>query len=280
MYEDYPFWFTVFTRLGFSVRLSPRSSRAVYEAGLETIPSESVCYPGKLVHGHVARLMKEGVPFIFYPCMPHSPREDPGARNHFNCPIVTSYPEVVLEQRGRRAARRGAVCQSLPSLARSCAAEEAPGGGARLGRRDGAGSGGCRGRRARRAGALQGRGARAGRGGAAGDRAPRASTASSSPAGPTTWTPRSTTASRSSPSPSAWRCSRRTLSRTSGRIQRPLRVVDQWTYHTRLYAAAHAVAERDDLELVQLNSFGCGLDAVTTDQVQEILEARRQDLHA
>ena len=96
MYEDYPFWFSVFTKLGFSVRLSARSTRAVYEAGLETIPSESVCYPGKLVHGHVARLMKEGVPFIFYPCIPHSPREDSGARNHFNCPIVTSYPEVIL----------------------------------------------------------------------------------------------------------------------------------------------------------------------------------------
>ncbi len=96
LYEDYPFWFTFFTHLGFSVRLSPRSSRAVYEAGIETIPSESVCYPGKLVHGHIARLLKEGVPFIFYPCIPHSPREDPGARNHFNCPIVTSYPEVVL----------------------------------------------------------------------------------------------------------------------------------------------------------------------------------------
>ena len=114
LYEDYPFWFTVFTALGFSVRLSPRSSRAVYEAGLETIPSESVCYPGKLVHGHVVRLMKEGVPFIFYPCVPHSPREDAGARNHFNCPIVTSYPEVVLNNVDGLRHGSGALRQSVP----------------------------------------------------------------------------------------------------------------------------------------------------------------------
>ena len=78
------------------MRLSPRSSKSVYEAGMETIPSESVCYPGKLVHGHFARLLRDGAPFIFYPCVPHSPREDKEARNHFNCPIVTSYPEVIM----------------------------------------------------------------------------------------------------------------------------------------------------------------------------------------
>ncbi|MEE1181191.1 MAG: acyl-CoA dehydratase activase-related protein, partial [Treponema sp.] len=95
MYENYPLWFTFFTKLGFRVRLSPRSSRAIYEKGLETIPSESVCYPGKISHGHVESLLQQGVKFIFYPCVPYEKQEDPGAGNHYNCPIVTSYPEVL-----------------------------------------------------------------------------------------------------------------------------------------------------------------------------------------
>ena len=95
MYENYPMWFTFFTKLGFRVRLSPRSTRSVYEYGLETIPSESVCYPGKISHGHIESLLKSGVKFIFYPCAPYEQREDEGAGNHYNCPIVTSYPEVL-----------------------------------------------------------------------------------------------------------------------------------------------------------------------------------------
>ena len=95
LYENYPLWFTIFTQLGFRVRLSPRSSRSVYEMGLETIPSESVCYPGKIAHGHVEALLKQGVKFIFYPCAPYEIKEDDGAGNHYNCPIVTSYPEVL-----------------------------------------------------------------------------------------------------------------------------------------------------------------------------------------
>ena len=95
MYENYPFWFTFFTKLGFRVRLSPRSSRNIYEKGLETIPSESVCYPGKITHGHLQALLDAGIKFIFYPCAPYEIKEDPGAGNHYNCPIVTSYPEVL-----------------------------------------------------------------------------------------------------------------------------------------------------------------------------------------
>ncbi|HBG08629.1 MAG TPA: 2-hydroxyglutaryl-CoA dehydratase, partial [Firmicutes bacterium] len=95
MYEDYPFWFTFFTELGFSVVLSSRSSKAVYEKGMETIPSESVCYPAKLTHGHIVDLLEKGVDFIFYPCLTHEQREQAEADNHFNCPIVISYPEVI-----------------------------------------------------------------------------------------------------------------------------------------------------------------------------------------
>ncbi|HKL85534.1 MAG TPA: acyl-CoA dehydratase activase, partial [Treponemataceae bacterium] len=95
LYENYPFWFTFFTKLGYRVRLSPRSSRHIYELGLDSIPSESVCYPGKIAHGHVEALLDAGVKFIFYPCAPYEQIEDPGVGNHYNCPIVTSYPEVL-----------------------------------------------------------------------------------------------------------------------------------------------------------------------------------------
>ena len=90
MYENYPLWFTFFTKLGFRVVLSQRSSKRVYEKGIETIPSESVCYPGKISHGHLVSLLQRGVKFIFYPCAPYEKQEDSGAGNHYNCPIVTS----------------------------------------------------------------------------------------------------------------------------------------------------------------------------------------------
>ena len=95
MYENYPFWATFFTRLGFSVVLSDSSSKAIYEKGIETIPSESVCYPGKLVHGHIMNLIEKNVDFIFYPSLTYSKKEDSKANNHYNCPIVISYPEVI-----------------------------------------------------------------------------------------------------------------------------------------------------------------------------------------
>ena len=95
MYENYPFWHTLLTQLGFNVVLSARSSRSVYMKGMETIPSESVCYPAKLMHGHVADLLQKGIKRIFYPCVPYENKEYEGSNNHYNCPIVTSYPEVI-----------------------------------------------------------------------------------------------------------------------------------------------------------------------------------------
>ena len=92
-YENYPFWATFFRELGFRVILSPASSRALYERGMESIPSESECYPAKLAHGHVQWLIDEGVRTIFHPCIFYERQETPGAQNHFNCPIVVSYPE-------------------------------------------------------------------------------------------------------------------------------------------------------------------------------------------
>ena len=97
MYENYPFWATFFTRLGFSVVLSDSSSKAIYEKGIETIPSESVCYPGKLVHGHIMNLIEKNVDFIFYPSLTYSKKMKIQRQNNhlINCPIVISYPEVI-----------------------------------------------------------------------------------------------------------------------------------------------------------------------------------------
>ena len=95
MFENYPFWFTFFTKLKYEVVLSPTSTRKIYELGIESIPSESECYPAKLAHGHVSWLIKKGVKFIFYPCVPYERNEFPDAVNHYNCPIVTSYAENI-----------------------------------------------------------------------------------------------------------------------------------------------------------------------------------------
>jgi len=95
LYEDYPFWVTLFNELNFSVVLSSQSSKKNYEKGMETIPSESVCYPAKLVHGHIMDLIEKEVDTIFYPSIIYSEQEDKGADGCFNCPVVTSYPEVI-----------------------------------------------------------------------------------------------------------------------------------------------------------------------------------------
>ncbi len=104
MYENYPFWFTFFTKLGFRVVLSPVSNRKIYELGIESIPSESECYPAKLAHGHVSWLIKQKVDFIFYPALFYERDEFHDANNHYNCPIVTSYSENIknnVEEIGR-----------------------------------------------------------------------------------------------------------------------------------------------------------------------------------
>jgi predicted nucleotide-binding protein (sugar kinase/HSP70/actin superfamily) len=95
MYENYPFWFTFFTKLGFRVELSPVSSRKLYELGMDTISSDTACYPAKLAHGHIKALVDTGVRHIFYPCLPKEVPEVKNADNHYNCPIVAGYAEVI-----------------------------------------------------------------------------------------------------------------------------------------------------------------------------------------
>ena len=95
LFENYPLWFTVFTELGFRVELSPDSNHDIFRLGMDTIPSESLCYPAKLVHGHIEYLIRSGIRKIFYPCIPYEQKENDGADNCFNCPVVGSYPEVI-----------------------------------------------------------------------------------------------------------------------------------------------------------------------------------------
>ena len=88
MYENYPFWFTFFTKLGYRVVLSPQSTRKIYELGIESIPSESECYPAKLAHGHISWLIKKGIKFIFYPCVPYEHKEIDNTNNHYNLSLI------------------------------------------------------------------------------------------------------------------------------------------------------------------------------------------------
>jgi hypothetical protein len=95
MFENYPFWHQFFTELGFEVVLSDPSNKELFEKGIETIPSESVCYPAKLAHGHVLNLVEKGIHWVFYPSVVFEKNENNTLQNHFNCPVVTSYPEVI-----------------------------------------------------------------------------------------------------------------------------------------------------------------------------------------
>jgi predicted nucleotide-binding protein (sugar kinase/HSP70/actin superfamily) len=272
MYENYPFWFTFFTELKFRVVLSPRSTRKIYEFGIETMPSESVCYPAKLVHGHIMSLINKGVTNIFYPCLPYEKDEELGADNHYNCPIVTSYSEVirtnmdVLKEKNIRFMnpflpyhdKKRLIDRLFEELADfgiskkevTAAVEKAWAEEDRVGdavRKKGDEVLEYLRNTGRKGIVLAGR--------------------------PYHLDPEINHGIPNIITGFGMAVLTEDSVSRPGEIERPLRVVDQWMYHTRLYAAGAFVAKQDQLELVQLNSFGCGLDAVTTDQVQEILHA-------
>jgi len=276
MYENYPFWFTFFTELGYRVVLSPASSRKIYELGIESIPSESECYPAKLAHGHVTWLIRHGISYIFYPCVPYERPETEEAGNHYNCPIVTSYgeniknnidglkdtdivyqnPFVSFESEAiitRRLCSYFEEENHIPAadIRRACAAAWKE---MLAVREDISAKGvealkyieehGCHGI------VLAGR--------------PYHTDPEINHGIPALLTSYGV-AVLTEDSISAL-----------GNVDRPTIVMDQWMYHSRLYRAASFVATRKDLDLVQLNSFGCGLDAVTTDQVSDILSKQNK----
>ena len=276
MYENYPLWFTFFNELGFRVILSQRSSRSVYEKGLETIPSESVCYPGKISHGHVESLLQRGVNFIFYPCAPYEKQEDDGAGNHYNCPIVTSYPEVLrnnvealrqdknilymdpflpIYDKMRLAERLyEELHPHFPMLTQIMITEAVD-----------------------KAWAEQERFKEDVQ--KAGEEALEKMIRSSGSGIVLSGRPYHLDPEINHGIPEMINgLGMAVFTEDSvahlGAIERPLRIIDQWTYHNRLYRAASFVSEMPSLELVQLTSFGCGLDAVTADQVDEILRSK------
>ncbi|MBQ9359443.1 MAG: 2-hydroxyacyl-CoA dehydratase [Lachnospiraceae bacterium] len=270
MYEDYPFWFTFFTKLGYRVVLSPQASHKIYELGIESIPSESECYPAKLAHGQIQWLINKNIKFIFYPSLFYERNEFEDAGNHFNCPIVTSYSENIknnvediklknIDFRNPFIAFDSPediyprLIEALPEVdpeeiveAVFAAWDEQ----ARFRREvEEKGEETLRWIEENHARGI----VLAGR--------PYHIDPEINHGIPELIT--------------SHRVAVLTEDSVShlGVVERPLRVIDQWMYHSRLYAAAEFVKQRDDVDLIQLNSFGCGLDAVTTDQVAEILES-------
>ena len=268
MYENYPFWFTFFTKLGYQVVLSPASNRKIYELGIESIPSESECYPAKLAHGHVTWLIKQNVPFIFYPSIFYERNEVEGSNNHYNCPIVTSYSENIknnVEEIGRGevifrnpfmsfrdtdtiSAALVKEFTEIPSdevRAAVLAAWEEQEKAREDVRRKGDETLAWMKENNKRGIVLAGR--------------PYHVDPEINHGIPELIT--------------SYDIAVLTEDSIShlGAPERPLIVSDQWMYHSRLYAAASYVKTVDNLDLIQLNSFGCGLDAVTTDQVNDIL---------
>ncbi len=273
MYENYPFWFTFFDELKFRVELSPRSSKKIYELGIETMPSESVCYPAKLVHGHITSLINKKVNFIFYPCIPYEILEDEGADNHFNCPIVTSYPEVIknnmdvlksnnikffnpflpYDNKSKLKTRLYEVLGKEFNISKS----EIDAAVDKAWAEDENAKNDIRKKGEETLKYLKENGKKgivlAGR--------------------PYHIDPEINHGIPQIITSHGFAVLTEDSIAHLGATERPLRVVDQWKYHSRLYAAANVVNEYPELEIIQLNSFGCGLDAVTTDQVQEILKA-------
>ncbi len=273
MYEDYPFWFTFLTNLGFRVVLSEKSNRKTYEKGMESMPSESVCFPAKLSHGHIVGLIKQGITTIFYPCMPYSRKEYEKADNHYNCPIVISYSEVLknnveeLKDKNIKFLNPflpfdpktlAETILNLPEfqeynftkkelIEAAKKAEEEYQNCKNDIRKKGQETLDYMNKNNLKGIVLAGR--------------PYHVDPEVNHGIDTLIT-------------SLGLCvlTEDSISNQT-EVKRPIRVVDQWVFHARLYAAADFVGKHDNLELVQLNSFGCGVDAVTTDQVEEILRS-------
>lgn len=272
LYENYPFWFTFFTRLGFRVELSPVSSKKVYELGIETIPSESACYPAKLVHGHIMALIKNGVKTIFYPCIIKERQEQYEADNCFNCPMVASYPEAIkqnvelIKKRNVHFLYPFLPYENPDRLVKRLYEELKPwkiskteikAAVAEAWKEDRAFKQDIRNEGERILEYIKSKGIKgivlAGR--------------------PYHLDPEINHGIPELITSYGLAVLTEDSVAHLAQISRPLRVVDQWTYHSRLYAAASFVIKQKNLELIQLNSFGCGLDAVTTDQVEEILNS-------
>ena len=277
MYENYPFWFTMLTALGFRVMISGRSNHDLFETGMESIPSENVCYPAKLVHGHIESLLDKGITTIFYPCVDFEQKLTE-SENSFNCPIVATYPEVIRNNMerllepgtqfispfvnfGNREYLPAHLSKTFKEYGYDIPVEEMKAALDKAWEEDAAVKAEIRAKGVETIEWMREHGVRgivlAGR--------------------PYHLDPE---INHGIPEVIVG-LGMAVLTEDSiidARLERPLRVLDQWSYHSRLYEAAARVGDEPDLAMVQLNSFGCGVDAITADQVQEILEGRG-DVH-
>jgi len=270
LYELLPFWHAFFTQLGFEVVLSPLSSRELYINGQSTIPSDTVCFPAKLMHGHVLALVEEGIKNIFYPCMSYNLDEGLGD-NHYNCPVVAYYPEVIS---ANMSALNGSnfihdyvgihrkhdfpikmhtilkkyfdgISLTEVKTAAKAAYAEYDNYFAKI--------------RAK------------------GDEIIALATKQKKQIIVLCGRPYHLDSEvnhgidKLITSLDAAIISEDVLSCKVERF--PTAVLNQWTYHARLYAAAKYIGDKPNMNLVQLVSFGCGVDAITTDEVRTILEA-------
>ena len=274
MYEDYPFWFTFFTFLGYRVILSGKSSAKLYYKGMATVPSDSLCYPAKLAHGHVMDLVEKGITKIFYPCEPYQMVDEAhSSDNHFNCPIVASYAENIRSNMD--ILKEKDICFLQPFLPMNdkkrmverlmeelvpfgdftkqeiSAAVEAAYIELEHYRKDICRYGEKILAHAEETGEqvilLAGR-------------------------------PYHIDPEINHGIPEMIQSYGLPVLSEDAVYHMPvkahkLKVVNQWSYHARLYHAAQFVAEHPNITLIQFSSFGCGLDALTTDQVKEIIEA-------
>ena len=268
MYENLPFWFAFFTNLNFEVVLSPESSRKLYISGQRTIPSDTVCYPAKLIHGHVMALAQAGVDAIFYPCMPYNFNEGAGD-NNYNCPVVAYYPELIAANlpvlktqrylnpyfglhRPKDFEKRAAAYfeeefsipkkETVAAARAAYAAYDAYKNEVRAKGREYIDYARANGKRIL---VVAGR--------------------------PYHMDPEINHGINDlitsfdfvllTEDAVAWH---------EGKESRT--VLNQWTYHARMYNAARYVCSQEDMSLIQLVSFGCGIDAITGDEMRSIME--------
>ena len=269
MFEMYPFWYRFFTELKFEVFHSPFSTRKIYQRGQQTIPSDTICFPAKLVHGHIQTLIDEGAETIFYPCMSYNFDEHLGD-NHYNCPVVAYYPEVI--NNNMKDVQK--ICfikeyfgvhmpKHFPQKAYEALSKYFP--DLTL-------------NEVRKAAKLaydeqdKYRKKVIAKGNEIIEKAEKEGKKIMVLAGrPYHIDPEINHGIDKLIS--SFNVAIVSEDVVSPRVEKfHTNVLNQWTYHSRLYAAAKYVTTRKDMELIQLVSFGCGVDAITTDEVREILE--------
>ena len=305
MYENYPFWFTLLTSLGFKVMISGRSSHELFETGIESIASENICYPAKLVHGHIKWLLNKGMKTIFYPCVSYEDNLVPNTDNHYNCPVVANYPLVVganmpelrdpdvryMHPYFNLANHELMVDRIVEEFAwASVSREEAETAVKAAYAEDKVFKHGVQQEGLKALAYMKEHDCRgivlAGRPYHIDPEINHGIPETICALGMVVLSEDSIcelqpgekldltdflSEGEEDPRKKNANGFRHVDDRKVTVNRMPLRVTNQWAYHSRLYAAAHFVASYPGLELVQLNSFGCGLDAITTDQVAEIL---------